>query len=217
MKERPKRFSRAAPTGPQQAFALSPTTPLSSNPKYGHAIIHDKTIVIDPFSKDCIVITGSHNLGYLASSNNDENMLMMRGNQAIATAYAAHVMDVFEHYRSRWISAHHKPSDYDPRTDPNWQQKYFDNWRPGFAERLFWVSGGAPLPPIVSNPKLKGAAKGLAAAVEAKEEAAAARRAAKKNISSSPRRAPVKKMAAKMARGKTKSASATKKTKKKPH
>ena len=30
----------------------------------GHAIIHDKIVVIDPFSKDCVVITGSHNQGY---------------------------------------------------------------------------------------------------------------------------------------------------------
>src|SRR5205085_2013196 len=70
--------------------------------KYGHAIIHDKVIVIDPLSaKDCVVITGSHNLGFRASSNNDENMLIIRRNPAIAQAYAMHVMDVFEHYRSR--------------------------------------------------------------------------------------------------------------------
>src|SRR5262249_27105368 len=49
--------------------------------KYGHAIIHDKTIVVDPFSKDCVVITGSHNLGFRASSNNDENMLIIRGDK----------------------------------------------------------------------------------------------------------------------------------------
>ena len=29
----------------------------------GFAIIHDKVVVIDPFSKNCVVITGSHNLG----------------------------------------------------------------------------------------------------------------------------------------------------------
>ena len=34
----------------------------------GHAIIHDKIVVIDPMSKtDCTVITGSHNLGFKAS------------------------------------------------------------------------------------------------------------------------------------------------------
>ena len=106
--------------------------------KYGHAIIHDKVIVIDPLSdRDCVVITGSHNLGFRASSNNDENMLIIRGNQAIAQAYAMHVMDVFEHYRSRWISANNNQAAYDPDTDPNWQDRYFDDMRPAFAERMF--------------------------------------------------------------------------------
>src|SRR5262249_10081318 len=33
---------------------------------------------------------------------NDENMLVIRGNRAVAEAYAAHVLDVYEHYRWRW-------------------------------------------------------------------------------------------------------------------
>ena len=32
--------------------------------KYGQAIIHDKIVVIDPLSDDCVVVTGSHNLGF---------------------------------------------------------------------------------------------------------------------------------------------------------
>lgn len=123
--------------------------------KYGHAIIHDKTIVVDPFSKDCVVITGSHNLGFRASSNNDENMLIIRGDRPVAQAYAAHVMDIFEHYRSRWITYNKKGGDYDPRKDPKWQDRYFEDFRPAFAERLFWVSDGKPIPPLTNNPRLK--------------------------------------------------------------
>src|ERR1022692_95089 len=45
----------------------------------GHAIIHDKIIVIDPLDPvNCGVITGSHNLGYKASCDNDENLLIIR-------------------------------------------------------------------------------------------------------------------------------------------
>ena len=51
---------------------------------------------------DGVVITGSHNLGFRASYNNDENMLIVRGDRAVAEAYAAHVLDVYEHYRWRW-------------------------------------------------------------------------------------------------------------------
>jgi phosphatidylserine/phosphatidylglycerophosphate/cardiolipin synthase-like enzyme len=65
----------------------------------GHAIIHDKIIVIDPLDPvNCTVITGSHNMGYKASYQNDENLLIIRGNQALALSYAVHVLDVYDHY-----------------------------------------------------------------------------------------------------------------------
>ena len=68
----------------------------------GTAIIHDKVVVIDPLSKkDCVVITGSHNLGFKASYANDENMVIVRGNQELALAYTVHVMDVYDHYKFR--------------------------------------------------------------------------------------------------------------------
>ena len=70
----------------------------------GHAIIHDKIVVIDPMSKtDCTVITGSHNLGFKASYANDENMLIIRGNRPLALAYATHVLDVYDHYKFRAV------------------------------------------------------------------------------------------------------------------
>jgi len=58
------------------------------------ATIHDKIVVIDPFSDNCTVITGSHNLGYTASFKNDENMLIIRNDKGIAQAYATHVLDM---------------------------------------------------------------------------------------------------------------------------
>jgi hypothetical protein len=68
----------------------------------GHAIIHDKIIVIDPLDKkNCTVITGSHNLGYKASYCNDENFLIMEGNRDLAVSYAVHVLDLYEHYLMR--------------------------------------------------------------------------------------------------------------------
>ena len=68
----------------------------------GHAIIHDKIIVIDPCDEQrCTVITGSHNLGFKASYCNDENLLIVRGNRALATAYAVHVIDLYDHYVMR--------------------------------------------------------------------------------------------------------------------
>jgi phosphatidylserine/phosphatidylglycerophosphate/cardiolipin synthase-like enzyme len=166
--------------------------------KFGHAIIHDKVIVVDPFSADCVLIVGSHNLGFRASSNNDENMLILRGHQGVAQAYALHVMDVFEHYRSRWISANNNEKDYDPLHDPHWQERYFQKSKPAFAERLFWVSGGQALPPLKDNPLLKlGLAKEEKAEADRKA-AAAARKAAKGGApAASAKKAAAKKPAAK--------------------
>ena len=148
--------------------------------KAGHAIVHDKIMVVDPFSDDCLVVTGSHNLGNKASYNNDENLVMIRGNRAIAEAYATHVADVFEHYRWRWYNQRNaqrkaaqdwvdkgakvatakdvRPVDFfeidwtPDKLYPNWQDRYFDKGRLAMRDREFWSSDGAPLTPLVPKP-----------------------------------------------------------------
>ena len=69
------------------------------------AIIHDKVLVVDPLSDECVVVLGSHNLGFKASYANDENMLIVKGDRALAEAYAVHILDVYDHYRFRAIEA----------------------------------------------------------------------------------------------------------------
>jgi phosphatidylserine/phosphatidylglycerophosphate/cardiolipin synthase-like enzyme len=72
----------------------------------GKAIIHDKILVVDPLDEEnCVVAFGSHNQGFKASYSNDENMVIVRGHAALAQAYAAHVLDVFDHYRFRAAEA----------------------------------------------------------------------------------------------------------------
>lgn len=72
----------------------------------GRAIIHDKILVLDPTDPvNCTVAFGSHNLGYKASYSNDENLVIVRGHRPLALAYAAHVLDVFDHYRFRAVEA----------------------------------------------------------------------------------------------------------------
>jgi phosphatidylserine/phosphatidylglycerophosphate/cardiolipin synthase-like enzyme len=71
--------------------------------KVGHAIIHDKIIVVDPLSDKSFVAMGSHNLGYKASYENDENLLIVENNALLVQAYAVHVFDVYDHYRFRAV------------------------------------------------------------------------------------------------------------------
>ena len=94
----------------------------------GFAIIHDKVMVIDPFSANCVVITGSHNLGHKASYDNDENLVIVKGNKKLALAYATHILDVYDHFSFRyWFKQFGKTADYTLEPDSEkWLGKYFD-------------------------------------------------------------------------------------------
>jgi phosphatidylserine/phosphatidylglycerophosphate/cardiolipin synthase-like enzyme len=109
---------------------------------WGFAIIHDKIVVIDPFSPNSVVIMGSHNLGYASSYDNDENLLIFSGKPALAQAYAAHVLDVYDHYRFRYeVQEKGQDAWTGLATTPDWQQPYFatgGDWRKLAA---FWQSG----------------------------------------------------------------------------
>jgi phosphatidylserine/phosphatidylglycerophosphate/cardiolipin synthase-like enzyme len=115
--------------------------------KMGYAVIHDKIVVIDPFTDDCVVVTGSHNLGYKASYSNDENLLIIRGNRGIAEAYTAHVLDVYDHYRWRWrLQEGRKQKKHTDLSEAWHELKEDDSWQDFFYEHkdflapeiLFW-------------------------------------------------------------------------------
>lgn len=74
----------------------------------GYAITHSKVIVIDPFGDHPVVVTGSHNLSANASRGNDENLLIIENNAALAQAYAVNCMSVYGHYR--WPAYQHEAS-----------------------------------------------------------------------------------------------------------
>jgi len=109
----------------------------------GFAVTHDKIVVIDPFSDDCVVVTGSHNLGHKASFNNDENLVIAKGERYLAEAYATHVLDIYDHFSWRWLVQRGKVSgDAALETDPDkWQARYFgDDGSITNAQLRFWLS-----------------------------------------------------------------------------
>jgi phosphatidylserine/phosphatidylglycerophosphate/cardiolipin synthase-like enzyme len=110
--------------------------------KAGFAITHDKIVVIDPFADDCVVVAGSHNLGYQASYNNDENMVMIQGNKKLAMAYATHVLDVYDHFSWRWaVRKGAKTIDAHLKSTPDeWLNWYFDaSGNIKTAQLKFWM------------------------------------------------------------------------------
>jgi hypothetical protein len=99
------------------------------------AIVHSKVTVVDPFSDDCAVVTGSHNFSVSASEKNDENLVMVSGNKKLAQAYALHINGVYDHYSWRAFLAN--------GGDPDQIYKPLDGWMPGGAraqELDFWMN-----------------------------------------------------------------------------
>ncbi len=128
-----------AVAGIDDEFAFWRQELLKTSPQ-AHAVIHDKIVVVDPLSENCVVVTGSHNLRYKASYANDENLLIIRGNRDLAEAYATHVMDVYGHYRWRYTVQKHGMHAWSGlETKDTWQDKYF---KPGPArkEMELWTS-----------------------------------------------------------------------------
>lgn len=112
--------------------------------KFGFAIIHNKIVVIDPFSDDCVVVTGSHNLGFRASHNNDENMVIIRGHRGLAEAYACHVLDLYDHYAFRFLLREHPEIFGRPlQPDDTWQERYIIGKDLKSPELRFWLSAAA--------------------------------------------------------------------------
>jgi phosphatidylserine/phosphatidylglycerophosphate/cardiolipin synthase-like enzyme len=126
----------------QEDFSYWMTELLKSSPK-AHAIIHDKLVVIDAFTENCTVITGSHNLGYRASYNNDENLLIIKGDQDLATSYATHILDIYGHYRFRYYTSKLKSNSKKYtglKTDDSWQEPYFNDKRGESIDTRFWLN-----------------------------------------------------------------------------
>jgi phosphatidylserine/phosphatidylglycerophosphate/cardiolipin synthase-like enzyme len=101
-------FEAVQPEGmkhPAASWAVETTHKQFLN-QIGHAIIHSKVLVVDPFSDDPTVVTGSHNFSISASQSNDENFLVIRGDRDLAEAYAVNVESAWRHYAGRALKPH---------------------------------------------------------------------------------------------------------------
>lgn len=106
--------------------------------------IHSKVIVLDPFGAKPVVMTGSHNLGYKASSENDDNLIIVEGNAPLAAAYAINIIAIFQTYRwNSYVEAHRQ----DPKVWHGLEDG--DTWQNGYltgdelAEIEFWLGDEA--------------------------------------------------------------------------
>ncbi len=65
--------------------------------------IHSKFLLKDPLSNDPIVVTGSANFSQPSTNDNDENMLLIRGDQRAADIYFTEFNRLFFHYYFRSV------------------------------------------------------------------------------------------------------------------
>lgn len=96
------------------------------------AYIHSKFLLMDPLSADPVVVTGSANFSDASTKDNDENMVIIRGNTRVADIYYTEFMRLFNHYYFRSIynklrdqqTEEEKKSGVFIDTTPQWLEKY---------------------------------------------------------------------------------------------
>jgi phosphatidylserine/phosphatidylglycerophosphate/cardiolipin synthase-like enzyme len=79
--------------GPWHQFLMEALTGLNKAVQF----IHTNYVLVDPFSEDPLVITGSANLSGASVSANDENLLIIRGSTRVADIYVTEFMRLFTH------------------------------------------------------------------------------------------------------------------------
>lgn len=98
--------------------------------------VHTKFMLIDPLGENPVTLTGSANWSEASVNDNDEHLVVIRGNQRVADIYFGEFMRIFAHHRFRESVARHldelkahsenswKPSDLfeDPK---DWVPKHF--------------------------------------------------------------------------------------------
>jgi phosphatidylserine/phosphatidylglycerophosphate/cardiolipin synthase-like enzyme len=106
--------------------------------------IHDKFILVDPLGDDPVVVTGTANFSKPSQYQNDENMLVIRGDRRVSDIYFGEFMRIFDHLYSRYIVAKLKKAG---RNDPDagylkedwkdWVPQHFKAGRKELRRRYF--------------------------------------------------------------------------------
>jgi phosphatidylserine/phosphatidylglycerophosphate/cardiolipin synthase-like enzyme len=108
--------------------------------------VHTKFMLVDPLGRDPIVISGSANFSDASTNTNEENMLVIRGDQRVADIYFGEFMRSFAHYAFREAVFIHMQEGGDSEewkpqnlaTDASWLKPYADPKSPGGLRRLYF-------------------------------------------------------------------------------
>lgn len=108
---------------------------LSANVQY----VHNKFMLIDPLGADPIVIAGSANFSKASTLDNDENMVIVRGNKRVADIYLGEFMRLWNHHAFRESRSFANPGAAPRflRIDDWWADSFGDT--PRAARRRFFA------------------------------------------------------------------------------
>lgn len=124
-------------------------TGLNTHVKY----LHTKYLMIDAPTKDPILISGSANFSKASTKDNDENMVVIRGNTDVTDVFLGEFLRLFDHFYFRDVVERQKASHRrdDPRKTPylvpddSWTKPYFDQTTTKFLERRMLRGPDRPL------------------------------------------------------------------------
>ena len=101
--------------------------------------VHSKVIVLDPAGGNPVVMTGSHNFSGRASTKNDDNLVIIRGDNQLALTYAARIASIYGTYRwQAWRNTPEGRKDKGLKRNDTWLS---DRIGKGWAETetRFWL------------------------------------------------------------------------------
>ena len=125
-------------------------TGLNDHVKY----LHTKYLFLDPLTNDPTLITGSANFSEASTKNNDENMVIIRGNTSVVDIYLTEFIRLFNHFDFR---DHMKNNGKEEdniifseylATDDSWTDIYFKEGTLHYRERVLF--GTKILSPITN-------------------------------------------------------------------
>lgn len=91
--------------------------------------IHTKFMLIDPLGKNPITLAGSANFSLASVADNDENMVLTRGDTRVADIFFGEFMRVFAHHRFRESVKRHI-EEFGSASPDTWKpQDLFEDWK----------------------------------------------------------------------------------------
>jgi phosphatidylserine/phosphatidylglycerophosphate/cardiolipin synthase-like enzyme len=99
------------------------------------AYIHSKFLLMDPLGGEPIIVTGSANFSEASTQDNDENMLLIRGDMRVADIYFTEFNRLFNHFYFRAIQESVAGQTANPKAAANLEASLFLDETDGWTQK----------------------------------------------------------------------------------